>query len=302
MRVGRSSSIKITLNGVWINMIRLAIFADIHGKFLLPFKLVHYYQNLTAQKIDFIIQCGDMGAFPDKNNMDKATLKHAKYDRDELGFMDNFVHVNPQIAKFLDELNIPMYAVRGNHENHDFLDKLENQSTDLPYFVIDCYQKVRVLKTGHVFILDNGQDNISLVGIGRIGDKKGRDDKKFIQDYDRKQLQKLYKNCGDIDLLITHDKQRESIRGCGSDEIDEALNKIAFSYHFYGHTGEPFCEYLSENGITKSVKIKELEFNQKGKLENGCMIVLEKQNEHIQIKTVPLFDIIHFDKESWKNL
>ena len=36
-------------------MLRLAIFADIHGKFLLPFKLVDYYQNRTGKKIDFII-------------------------------------------------------------------------------------------------------------------------------------------------------------------------------------------------------------------------------------------------------
>lgn len=54
-------------------MLRLAIFADIHGKFLLPFKLVHHYQTLTGEKIDGILQCGDMGAFPDKNRMDKAT-------------------------------------------------------------------------------------------------------------------------------------------------------------------------------------------------------------------------------------
>ena len=29
-------------------MIRVAIFADIHGKFLLPFKLVDRYQQLTS--------------------------------------------------------------------------------------------------------------------------------------------------------------------------------------------------------------------------------------------------------------
>ena len=71
-------------------MIRLALFADIHGKFLLPFKLAHHYQQTTGRSIDLIVQCGDMGAFPDKSRMDKATLRHAARDRDELGFMDNF--------------------------------------------------------------------------------------------------------------------------------------------------------------------------------------------------------------------
>ena len=41
-------------------MIRLALFADIHGKFLLPFKLAHHYQQTTGQPIDLIVQCGDM--------------------------------------------------------------------------------------------------------------------------------------------------------------------------------------------------------------------------------------------------
>ena len=71
-------------------MIRLALFADIHGKFLLPFKLAHHYQQTTGRSIDLIVQCGNMGAFPDKGRMDKATLRHAARDRDELGFMDNF--------------------------------------------------------------------------------------------------------------------------------------------------------------------------------------------------------------------
>lgn len=70
---------------------RIAIFADIHGKFLLPFKLVDLYQKETGNEIDLILQCGDMGAFPDIKNLDKATLRHASRDRDELGFYDDFI-------------------------------------------------------------------------------------------------------------------------------------------------------------------------------------------------------------------
>ena len=35
---------------------RVAVFADIHGKFLLPFKLVHLYQQETGNRIDHILQ------------------------------------------------------------------------------------------------------------------------------------------------------------------------------------------------------------------------------------------------------
>ena len=156
-------------------MIRLAIFADVHGKLLLPFKLVDYYQKKMGQTIDAIIQCGDMGAFPHKDTMDKATLKHARNDRDELGFMDNFVRPNQKVSEFLKVLNVPMYAVWGNHECHDFLDDLEIRSNkNCPYFKIDCYGMIRVLKTGHVLSITNDKDAISLMGIGRIGDTKGR--------------------------------------------------------------------------------------------------------------------------------
>ena len=103
---------------------RVAVFADIHGKFLLPFKLVHLYQQETGNRIDHILQCGDMGAFPDLAAMDKATLRHARRDRDELGFHDDFLRVKPGIARFLDELDVDMTCVRGNHEDHDFLDGL----------------------------------------------------------------------------------------------------------------------------------------------------------------------------------
>ena len=122
-------------------MIRLALFADIHGKFLLPFKLAHHYQQTTGKSIDLIVQCGDMGAFPDKGRMDKATLRHAARDRDELGFMDDFVHAKPPIAQFLDRLNLNMLCVRGNHEDHEFLDELEQQSVQAA-FLIDVYQRV----------------------------------------------------------------------------------------------------------------------------------------------------------------
>lgn len=194
-------------------MLRIALFADIHGKFLLPFKMVDAYQKLTKERIHYILQCGDMGVFPSKDAMDKATLKHARYDRDELGFMDDFIKPKKEINDFLTQLNIPMYAVRGNHECHTFLDSLENDSDkQSSYFSIDCYQKIWVLKTGFVLKLSHDTDSISLVGIGRIGDRKGRDDKKFIQEYERQQLKKLYKQYDKLDVLISHDKTSESIR------------------------------------------------------------------------------------------
>ncbi len=286
-------------------MLRVAIFADVHGKLLLPFQLVHYYQTLTGNTIDFILQCGDLGIFPHKDKLDKATLRHAKHDRDELGFMDSFIRPNAKIQTFLETLNIPLIGVRGNHEDHEFLDQLEKQSST-PYFAVDVYQKIFVCQSGKPFILDNGTDSLSVVGIGRIGDEKRRTNAKFIQDYERKNIHTLIKESqktnGEFDVLLSHDKASTNQRGYGLPEIETLLNNIAFSYHFYGHTGEPFWQSLAENGITQSIKIKELEFHHKGTLCAGCMLILEKTGTDIHITDVPLHQIIHFNKTSWKNI
>lgn len=281
---------------------KVAIFSDIHGKLLLPFKLVDLYQKETGNKIDFILQCGDMGAYPDIEKLDKATLKHAQYDRDELGFHDDFTTANKDIKVFLDELNIPMLCVRGNHEDHDFLDKLESEQFQTGLFPIDAYEKVYVCKSGLKQELRAGDEVLTFVGIGRIGDRKGRTEKRFIQEYERKEIKKLLKTKDTFDVLITHDKDDSSERGYGMAEIRQVLDNVIFHYHFYGHTGEPFKQETDVNGITQTIKVKELEFNQSGVLEDGCMIILTKENEALSIETVDRKLTNRLTKYNWKTV
>ena len=257
---------------------RVAIFSDIHGKILLPFKLADLYQKETGQKLDAILQCGDLGAYPTLENLDKATLKHAQSDRDELGFHDDFSKEDPAIRSFLDELGLDMICVRGNHEDHDFLDELE-QKAESSRFPIDVYQRVWLCKSGLIQQLKAGNDALNFVGIGRIGDRKGRSEKRFIQDYERRELNKLHKTKKDFDVLITHDKGGSLAGDYGMAEIREVLDQVIFHYHFYGHTGEPFKQETDDNGITQSVKVKELEFDEQGVLPEGCMLILEKTAE-----------------------
>ncbi len=265
---------------------KVAIFSDIHGKILLPFKLVDLYQKGTNEKIDFILQCGDMGCYPNIDNLDKATIKHAKNDRDELGFYDYFVKDIPEIRIFLDKLNIDMICVRGNHEDHEYLDKLEKESKE-SRFSIDIYNRVFVCKTGYKQELKLGEETLNFVGVGRIGDRKERTNNRFIQEYEKKKIKELIKENKDIfDLLITHDKDDSSQRGYGMKEIRELLDNVIFKYHFYGHTGEPYKEEIYANGITNSIKIREAEFNNSGILEKGSMIILEKVNSDISVKIV----------------
>lgn len=278
---------------------KVAIFSDIHGKILLPFKLVDLYQKETSEKIDFILQCGDMGCYPDINNLDKATIKHAKNDRDELGFYDYFVKDIPEIRIFLDKLNIDMICVRGNHEDHEYLDKLEKE-TEASRFPIDIYNRVFVCKTGHKQELKVREETLNFVGIGRIGDRKGRTNDRFIQEYEKKKIKELIRENKNIfDLLITHDKEDGSQRGYGMKEIRELLDNVIFKYHFYGHTGEPYKKEVYTNGITNSIKIREAEFNNSGILEKGSMIILEKNKSDITVKIVDQKLTNKLTKFSW---
>ena len=57
------------------------------------------------------------------------------------------------------------------------------------------------------------------------------------------------------------------------------MDKLAFPSHFYGHTGEAYRQNLADNGITRSIKIRELEFDGQGKLSEGCMLILEVEQQ-----------------------
>lgn len=278
---------------------RIAIVSDVHGKILLPFKLVDLYQKETGKKVDLILQCGDLGAYPTMENLDKATIRHAQYDRDELGFHDDFTKADPLIAAFLEKLGLEMICVRGNHEDHDFLDALEQQST-ASRFPIDVYKRVWICKSGQVQTLNLHDETLNVVGIGRIGDRKGRSEKRFIQDYERQEINKLYKLKTDLDLLITHDKGGSLAGDYGMKEIRDLLDDVIFRYHFYGHTGEAFKQELDDNSITQSVKVKELEFTESGILPEGCLLMLEKNGDTMSLEVVEQRLTNRLTKYNWR--
>lgn len=257
---------------------KIAVFSDVHGKVLLPFKLVDLYQQETGEQIDLILQCGDLGAYPNLDNLDKATIKHAQSDRDELGFHDDFTTELPEIKALLDRLDLNMYCVRGNHEDHDFLDDLEHRSEG-PLYPIDVYERVFICKSGLAQVFTVGDETLRVLGIGRIGDRKGRSEPRFIQDYEREALKKTLRSKQDFDVLLTHDKDNLGDQGYGMQEIRDVLDRVICHYHFYGHTGQPFSNVLDDNGITRSVKVRELEFERSGVLPEGCFLILEKNGD-----------------------
>jgi hypothetical protein len=283
--------------------LRFAVFADIHGKVLLPFLMVREFAEEYGETIDAILQCGDVGAFPNPENLDKATLKHAKHNRDELGFFDDFTTPNEHTRALLRGLGVDMYCVRGNHEDHDFLDELEQQAgEDAWAFPIDCFNHVFMLKSGVVMPFRVFGNTLNVLGIGRTGDRKNRTDSRFLQEYERERINETIRQKQHIHVLLTHDTADDMTdQGYGMKELRTVLDELVPEVHFFGHTGKPYTVRLDNNELTQSVKIKELEFDTEGNLPEGCMVILTLETDgKLSFEAVPKEFTDKFTQENWR--
>ncbi|MFP3909747.1 MAG: metallophosphoesterase [Archaeoglobaceae archaeon] len=252
----------------------IALFSDVHGKILRCFKLVERWEKENDKKIDLILQTGDLGIFPDSERLDSATKKHLAKDEEELGFYNDFYQKSRRTERVLKKLDCDLVFMRGNHEDHIFLDSLEVEYEDV-IFPVDTYKRIFCLKSGMVYTFSKGSEKIRIVGIGRIGgETKKKQDMKSIQEYERHRIISLTE---DFDLLLTHDSPKDIVTiGFGAEEINLVFEKFNPIYHFYGHTGEDFN--IRKIKETTLVKLSDLRWEKKGEysvLKSNCMAILE---------------------------
>ena len=285
----------------------IALFADVHGRILLAFKIVERYQRETGEHIDLILQCGDAGVFPDVSRLDKATRRIAALDGTELGFAEFFTEPRAEAEAVLDSLSCSMIFVRGNHEDHEYLDGLERLG-DSAVFPVDCYQRLWCMKTGVIHRVKTADAQLSLLGIGRIGSPDTE-----VEPYQDKYIQHREQEClrqvaGEpFDILLTHDGCRGLIRpGLGMQEIGMILERHTPAYHFFGHTGRPFERRIDANGSTISVKLSDFEWEETdrgGRLKDGCLGILrwhESTNHHFHVVAAPWLK--EYTPHTWRYL
>lgn len=255
----------------------IAVFADLHGRILLAFKLCARWEKETGEHIDLILQAGDMGIFPDEKRLDKATIRHAQHDPTELGFRADFLHQRPEVASVLAQTSCNLIFVRGNHEDHAWLDTLE-QSADTPIFPVDAYQRLYCLKTGVPYTFSRGTETLCVLGIGRIAQpaEASNHKPKHIQPVEVERLYQL--EPVQPDILLTHDSAKDIIfAGAGMDEIRLILDRYQPGYHFFGHYGGPCRQGIDANGKTYTCKLADLDWDHadRGKvIESGAMGLL----------------------------
>lgn len=267
----------------------IAIFADLHGRLLLAFKLCARWQRETGEHIDLILQAGDLGAFPERSRLDRATIKYAERDPTELGFMEHFITADPSVTAVLDETSCPMIFVRGNHEDHTWLDELERRQ-DGSIFPVDIYERVYNLKTGLPWTFQAHNEQITVLGIGRISPASDEADSKqgkYIQPYESARV--YQKQDRAIDVLLTHHSRTDFVireRGVktkastGMREIEFVLDTERPAYHFYGHYGGPPQVRPDTNGVTLTVKLADLHWERGGSLLNAGSMGLLRWHNH----------------------
>lgn len=261
----------------------IAVFADLHGRVLLAFMLCARWQRETGQRLTAIFQAGDLAAYPDVSRLDRATTRHAQRDDDELGFLRDFVEPRDEVASRLAETTCPLIFVRGNHEDHAWLDALEREASG-PVFPIDPYQRIFCLRTGMPYTLADDDASLTTLGIGRIGVPVGArhaDQAKYAQLHELERLYALGPQA--VDILLTHDvpPTNRNPRSQGMDDIRMMLDAYQPIYHLYGHTDEPHRRELDANGVTIAIRMADLNWNryEPGKpLNPGVMGILRWRN------------------------
>jgi hypothetical protein len=247
--------------------VNVAVFADLHGKILLCFKLCARWEQETGEKIDLILQCGDAGIFPDPSRLDKATRKHAGEDPEELGYFHHFARREGELRPFalagrrreaeavLGRTGHNLVFVRGNHEDHAFLDALELGAAG-PAFPVDAYSRLYCLKTAEVFEFRAGGQALRILGIGHIGAGGGGDPGAARKPEPARSEERLLTLlCADrppaVDVLVTHQPP-------DCEYVRLALDALKPRYHFFGHVRGARGPVLDSNGVTLSAKVESL--------------------------------------------
>jgi len=267
-----------------------AVFGDIHGRIALMYTLANLWQKESKISLSGLLQVGDMGAFPDPNKLDRATIKHAKKDRDELGF-SQFCRITPESKLYFDSQPQPKtYFIRGNHEDFDYL------SSYVTPTALDPWHNLCFIPDGCYYNIATHEQPLYLAGFGGIAPKnsephrgkrhrsahrKGRQqashDPRF---FTSQAISTAFYNdyIPPIDILMTHGAPDTPDSPYGSTLITALSNRLAPRIHFFGHhhvSLEP-CE-MADNQLL--VGLEHLEFKRDGFLKEGSWGILKINNQ-----------------------
>lgn len=209
---------------------KLAVFGDVHGALPAMYEAVQAWERVQGQTIDYILQAGDMGMFPDLNRIDSATRRFGREDPTEL--------LAPLYVEGKLEATHKTFFVRGNHEDQDFLRKVGMGPVD-PAGKIVHLAGARPVRIGGE---EKGFSVVTLGGIEpRVEDPlSGWNDGGSHKYFNQREVRQLLKFPAEkIDILLSHDGPRgyciHNNPVAGSAILLEAVKRLQPRFLFFGH-------------------------------------------------------------------
>ena len=263
---------------------KIAFIGDVHGRVYHALAAVLTLQERLGGQLDFIIQVGDLGAFPDPGRLDEATRRFAERDQSELHF-SHLLGAKGALARQLSaartRLPGPIYFIRGNHEDMDWLAGLRKESGEhaTPVDPFDLFHHV---EDGAV--IDFAGFRIAFLG----GVEYGAQDETRLEGEALDKLRALAP--GSVDLLVTHDAPYGVAVGYsgntqGSQMITDLIQVMQPAYHIAGHYHHMIGPNMS--GRTTYIGLASLFPGRRGgpPLQDGSLALLDTASGELRFVT-----------------
>ncbi|MBI4601891.1 MAG: metallophosphoesterase [Planctomycetes bacterium] len=295
----------------------IAVFGDVHGHLRLMFQLCRLWQLHHGVHLDLVLQCGDLGFFPDLGRLDKATRRYVHWDPEEAGFARYFVWPSPPERwevlerilrgppEALDTVRCPVIWCHGNHEDFQELERIAGGSALAP---VDAFESLQLLRAGRVTC----HEGLRVAALGGGPEPPGVDDDddgledpwKWVSARAASRLR-----TEDFDVLLTH-ASPAGIAGpggpLGSARVRDVICARQPAYQLYAHHRRPIppgtlgstrCHYLGD------VNFEGTKAARHGPLHAGCMGLLRwdgPEDHEFLVADEPWMRAVTW--ESWETL
>ena len=212
----------------------IGFIGDVLGKVFNAIAVPAMWQAVTGKRFDLLIQLGDLGAYTDPDRLDEAGKRYLELDSSVQGFK-SLLQADGRRAELLrkmrDSFASPIYFLRGNHEDFEYINQLQADHTP-PSAPVDPFDLYRYVPDGTVMEL--GDTRIALLG----GIETKVPDAQSIDGRAYEALKAM--GSGAFDVLVTHDPPHGisvGFRGNlqGSKMVTELIERTQPAFHLSAH-------------------------------------------------------------------